>query len=213
MMSSARNAAKAALQYLYTPKRFLWRLPGDAPHVALTFDDGPDPVHTPAILDMLAEAGIKATFFLIGEKAEHHPDLVRRIVQEGHGIGGHTVGHQEIVSLTPAQLAFQLARCRQIIRDASGHDSVLFRPPRGKVDQASIYRVCKSGYCLVHWTKTYSDYHQDGTAPLMARMKKDPPAPRDIILLHDHNMHTRDALAALIPEWSRLGLTFTALSG
>lgn len=213
MTLSIRNAGKTLLQGMYSPQRFLWRLPAAQTAVALTFDDGPDPVYTPAVLDLLAAHGIKATFFVIGEKVKLYPDLVRRMALEGHSIGGHTWSHQEIVGLPKAELIEQLSRCRQAIRDASGVDTVLFRPPRGRVNLTAIHRVCRLGYCLVHWAKTYSDYRRDGVAPLIARFRKDKPAARDIVLLHDHNDDTVKALAKLIPEWQAAGIVFAEISG
>lgn len=212
MTLSLRNAGKTILQALYSPRRFLWRLPAAQAAVALTFDDGPDPVHTPAMLDLLAAHGIKATFFVIGETAQRQPGLIRRIVAEGHGIGGHTWSHREITGLSPHELAADLQRCRQLIHEISGRDTVLFRPPRGRVDLASIYHVCKFGYCLVHWTRTYGDYQRDGAQCLMARMRRAPPVARDIALLHDHNDDTIAALRTLIPEWLAGGIGFARIA-
>jgi len=212
MTLSLRNIGKTVLQQFYTPNRFLWLLPAAQPAVALTFDDGPDPVHTPAVLDLLASHGIKATFFLIGEKVQQHPELVRRMAAEGHAIGGHTWSHQEIVSLPQAELASQLTRCRDAIREASGVDTVLFRPPRGRVNLPSIHRVCRMGYCLVHWSKTYSDYQRDGVSRLVGRFRRDRPVARDIVLLHDHNADTVAALTTLIPEWKANGTEFVKLA-
>lgn len=199
------------LQGLYSPRRFLWRLPATQAVVALTFDDGPDPVHTPAVLDLLASHGIKATFFVIGEKLERHAGLIRRIVADGHGIGAHTWSHREIVGLSPLELARDLQRCRQVIHQISGMDTMLFRPPRGRVNLASIHRVCQPGYCLVHWTKTYGDYQCDGAARLLARMRNAPPVARDIALLHDHNPDTVAVLRTLIPEWLAAGIRFARI--
>lgn len=212
MHFAIRNIGKNALQRFYSERRFLWRLPEDRRSVALTFDDGPHPIYTPMLLDLLAAVDIKATFFLIGEHVKRHPHLARRMVEEGHGIGGHTVAHREVIGLGKQELQSELEQCRALIRDASGADSLLFRPPRGKLDGASIHRICRSGYCLVHWSKTYSDYRQDGLAPLMSRMHADPPAARDVVLLHDHNAHTVEALSRLMPEWRRNGLVFTPLA-
>lgn len=206
-----RNAGKALLQSYYTPESFLWRLPVARPAVALTFDDGPDPAFTERVLDLLALTDTKATFFVIGEKVERYPDLVRKIAAGGHGLGGHTFSHSEITQLSGIQLEGELARCRQAIREASGIDSALFRPPRGRMDLASIRRSVKLGYCLVHWSKTYSDFRRDGVEPLVARLHQAPPVARDIVLFHDHNADTVAALARLLPEWRKCGMAFAAL--
>ncbi|RTL57970.1 MAG: polysaccharide deacetylase family protein [Rhodocyclaceae bacterium] len=213
MISSLRDAGKVLLQRFYSPRHFLWRLSSvEVGRVALTFDDGPDPTFTPQVLDLLAEQGIKATFFLIGEKVAQHPELVRRMAAEGHGIGGHTWTHREIVGVPRETLLEDMGRCRQAMFEASGVDSVLFRPPRGRVDLPSIHRVCRAGYCLVHWSRTYSDYKCDGVEPLLSRFRSAPPKAGDIVLLHDHNADTVAALARMIPEWHRQGLVFPSLS-
>jgi peptidoglycan/xylan/chitin deacetylase (PgdA/CDA1 family) len=213
MTLSLRNAGKVLLQGFYSPHRFLWRLPAAQATIALTFDDGPDPIYSPAVLDLLALHGIKATFFLVGEKAEKYPDLVRRLAAEGHSIGGHTWSHREIVGLSRTELNDELIRCRDVVRNITGVDSILFRPPRGRIDMASIHRVCEQGYCLVHWTKTYSDYKRDGTDNLIARFRRNRPVARDIVLLHDHNADTVRALTVLIPEWLVDGTGFAAIHG
>lgn len=206
-----RNAGKTLLQQVYSPQRFLWRLPADQSSVALTFDDGPDPVHTPALLDLLLAHDIKATFFMIGEKVAQQQDIVRRIAAEGHSLGGHTWRHREIVGLSDADLKQELATCRAIIRDVSGVDTEMFRPPRGRVDFRAIHRIAALEYRLVHWTKTYSDYKRDGSARLTARFREDPPVCRDIVLLHDQE-DTVAALAGIIPEWLAAGTRFEAIA-
>ena len=204
---------KEALQRFYTPRRFLWRLPQGATGFALTFDDGPDPIYTPLLLDLLAKHAVKATFFVVGEKAAQQPQLIRRIVDEGHAVGGHTWSHREVVGISAAELAADLGRCRAVLAEAGGVDSTLFRPPRGKVDAASIRRVLALGYRMVHWSRTYSDFQRDGLAPLLARLQAAPPQARDIVLLHDHNQHTIDALATLLPQWRAAGLSCVVLDG
>jgi peptidoglycan-N-acetylglucosamine deacetylase len=186
-------------------------LPVGARALALTFDDGPDPEYTPAVLRLLAELDIKATFFLIGRNVVQHPDLVRRIASEGHALGGHTFDHREIVSLAPPELAREMETCRSAIQDAAKVDTRLFRPPRGRMSLASVRRVTALGYRTVHWTRTYSDYQRDGTAALTRRMMEQAAQPRDIVLLHDHNPHTIEALATAVPHWKSQGLGFRCL--
>ncbi|WP_374593248.1 polysaccharide deacetylase family protein [Aquabacterium sp.] len=206
-----RNASKDFFQHVWLRGGFIWRLPANERTLALTFDDGPDPVHTPATLDLLARLKVKATFFLIGRNAEQYPDLVRRIVQEGHAIGGHTFEHVVITQQSESQLADDLQRCRVLMRQLSGVDSTLFRPPKGEVNVAAIRRVCRLGYQLVHWSKTYSDYQQDGADALCARIERDPAQPGDIVLFHDNNPHTVEALARAIPAWQSAGFSFRVL--
>ena len=206
-----RDAGKELLQRVVFRNRFLWRLPAHRRGVALTFDDGPNPQFTPAILELLARERLKATFFVIGSNVERYPEIARRLVGEGHAIGGHTYDHREIVCLTPVELDSEMSRCRLAIREATGVDTMFFRPPRGMVNLASIRRVCGLGYHLVHWSKTYSDYQSDGLDRLIERMRRNPIRSRDIVLLHDHNSDTVDALARMIPLWRTQGIEFESI--
>lgn len=183
----------------------MWRV---ASGVALTFDDGPDPEFTPALLDLLREVEVRATFFLIGSKALAHPELVARIVSDGHVIGGHGYDHEVITSMSVAELGKDLRRCRDALLQSAGVDTVLFRPPKGLVNLESIRSVQRHGYRLVHWSRTYSDYRRDGIDMLLGRMTQHPPAAGDVILLHDNNSYTIEALRRVLPAWKGQGMEF-----
>ena len=176
MLPWLRDAAKEALRVSLSG-RFVWRLPSDSRAVALTFDDGPHPEYTPAVLRLLAKRGVKATFFVIGRNVTRLPDLVRRIVDEGHAVGGHTFDHREIVTLTPAELEHEMETCRRAIEDAAATDTRLFRPPRGRMSLSSVRRVAALDYRTVHWTRTYSDYQCDGTESARASHEGDAASP------------------------------------
>ncbi len=209
MLALARTLSKDLLAQVVFPGRFLWRMP--KPAIALTFDDGPHPEHTPAMLDALARAGTRATFFVVGREVEKYPEVARRIVAEGHGIGGHSYDHTVMTTLDAAGLVDDLAHCRRVIREATGLDTGLFRPPKGEVSLRSIRTVCRAGYTLVHWTRTYSDYRQDGLDALLGRIDARPPTAGDVLLFHDHNAFTVQALAARLPQWQSTGLAFDPL--
>jgi peptidoglycan/xylan/chitin deacetylase (PgdA/CDA1 family) len=208
-----RDLAKEALQSALLRGAFVWRLPASAGgQVGLTFDDGPHPEFTPALLDLLARHGAKASFFLVGARVDEHPEIARRIVGEGHAVGTHTYDHVEITRLRGAALAEEVGRGRQALRQHTGVDSALFRPPRGRVDWSRLRAVARLGYVVVHWSKTYSDYRTDGPGPLRARMEAAPMSARDIVLLHDHNPHTLAALETAIPAAQARGLAFAGLA-
>lgn len=110
----------------------IWRGPEEARGVALTFDDGPSPAHTLQILDLLDRARCKATFFVIGHKAEKHPEIVRAIVARGHGLGLHSYAHDRLFSLrSPATVRNDLTRAMDVIERITGSRPTLFRPPIG----------------------------------------------------------------------------------
>jgi len=209
-MSLITTLLKEVLQSGLLRNSFQWRLEaGDA--VALTFDDGPDPVHTPRVLELLARHGQKATFFLVGEQAQKCPRLVERMAAEGHALASHTHTHRELPRLRPDELAWELATARALLRDLTGTDSNLVRPPRGRISPLVLLRVRSLGYRLVHWSKTYSDYRRDGSEALLRRLRAAPPLARDIILLHDNNPYTVEALGEVLPEWLAAGMRFATL--
>src|SRR5215213_5869263 len=111
--------------------------------IALTFDDGPDPSTTPAILDVLRDYHLKATFFVIGARAEQHPELIRRIASEGHALGNHTYYHRDLTKLTPELMLRELQDTQAAIDDAlGGHSQVtLFRPPCGSPYNTEMDKV------------------------------------------------------------------------
>jgi peptidoglycan/xylan/chitin deacetylase (PgdA/CDA1 family) len=129
------------------------RGPDGARGVALTFDDGPSPASTPRILDLLDAAKVKATFFVIGRKAEAHPDLVRDIALRGHAIAMHSYAHDRLFSLKgAAYVRDDLTKALRVIEDITGERPALFRPPIGH-SNPTIARVVKElGLEVVGWT-------------------------------------------------------------
>jgi peptidoglycan/xylan/chitin deacetylase (PgdA/CDA1 family) len=202
--------AKEALQRYIMRKTFVWRLLNQ-PACALTFDDGPHKIYTPKILDLLARHQVKASFFLVGTSAIEAPELVRRIAREGHCIASHTYSHRDLPTLNRLELFRELTDCRDAIRDLTGVDTNLVRPPRGKLSVTSLFYLAKWGYRLIHWSKTYSDYLQDGSAELQQRIRKVGLQAGDIALFHDNNAHTVKALEVILPEWRANGHTFATV--
>ena len=209
-MSLITAMTKELLQAGLFRDSFQWRLrSGD--EVALTFDDGPHPVHTPRVLDTLARHGVKATYFLVGERAKRCPELVGRICAEHHGLASHTYTHRELPQLRRAELEWELGATRKLLREMTGRDSNLVRPPRGRISPMVLLRIRSLGYRLVHYSRTYSDYLQDGRDALLQRVLARPPVARDIILLHDNNPYTAEALDQVLPRWLAAGLRFVAI--
>jgi peptidoglycan-N-acetylglucosamine deacetylase len=209
-MSLITAMTKELLQAGLLRDSFQWRL-SSGDEVALTFDDGPHPVHTPSVLDVLARHGVKATYFLVGERAARYPKLVERIFADGHGLASHTYTHRELPRLRREELEWELVTTRKLLREMTGADSNLVRPPRGRISPLVLLRIRSLGYRLVHWSRTYSDYLQDGREALLQRVLAEPPVARDIILLHDNNPYTGEALHEILPRWLGAGLRFAAI--
>src|SRR3954471_19659195 len=139
---------------------------------ALTFDDGPDERFTPQVLDVLAAHGAIATFFVVGASARRHPELIRRIVAEGHGLGSHTWSHPELDGLPTARLLAECARGRLAVQRIAGTRVRAYRPPKGHWDArgAAVARALSLQPWL--WTLDPSDWRADATADgILARLQ------------------------------------------
>lgn len=175
--------------------------PEDARGVALTFDDGPSPLSTPKVLDLLDEAGVKATFFVIGHKAEAHPDLVREIVARGHLVGSHSYGHHRLFSLLSARAVEEdMERSLALLEKITGSRPSLFRPPIGHTNPRIARAVDRLGLTVVGWSVRALDglaaSRADKVAARVVRGLED----GAIVLLHDASEredHTPASLDAL----------------
>ena len=170
---------------------YLCRVETRAPVVAFTFDDGPDPNSTPALLDVLAQYGARATFFLDGPAAERSPALVRRIAAEGHAIGVHGWAHSSAAQ-NPAMrgLRAQLSDIRRSAR-AIGVKSHLYRPPYGHESMWTRPAAWLLGYRLVYWSASVEDWNVSSPEALVERIRSGL-RPGEIILLHDRLRHATD---------------------
>jgi len=156
--------------------------PGGSRKIALTFDDGPGDA-TPAVLDMLRHAGIRATFFLCGQNVERYPELARRISEEGHEIGNHTYSHPRLLGRTPGKIAYEVERAQKIIAHRTGRTPTLFRPPYG-LRWFGLFSILKrNGLTSVMWSVNSLDWKRPHTE-IVQRVIKDT-GPGAIILFHD----------------------------
>jgi len=126
--------------------------------VALTFDDGPDAVYTPQVLDMLKKYNVKATFFLIGNRAQKHPEIVKRMVREGHEIGNHTYTHPNLPKILPEHFQWQIKEADNIISRQIGYHPRFFRPPYGAINEEQIKWLASQKYTVVNWNVDSLDW-------------------------------------------------------
>jgi peptidoglycan-N-acetylglucosamine deacetylase len=167
------------------------RVPTTEKVVALTYDDGPHPVYTPQILDILDKYHVKATFFMIGQQMERYPEIVKAVLKRGHVIANHTYTHpHNIEADTSAQVIRELELCEQVIERVTGKRAHLFRPPRGLVDSTVITIAQEEGYRTILWTVS-ADHHDAPTPQLMAQRVFHLIRPGGIILAHDGTFRTR----------------------
>lgn len=184
--------------------------------IALTFDDGPHPTHTPEILDILREHDVKATFFVIGQNAKKHPEIVRREYEEGHEIGNHTFTHPHLKTTTVSDFVREVSQTSDTIEEITGVKPVLFRPPGGYLKNDFVSKIRELDCTSVLWS-----WRQD------TRDWENPPVDRivntvlsniqsgDIILFHDFHSGkspTPAALKILIPKLRNMGYSFVTVS-
>ena len=168
--------------------------------IALTFDDGPDPVQTPKILDVLKQQNIKATFFLVGEKVLAHPDIVLRIHKEGHIIGNHTYSHNSAYPLWSAKrIRKNIQKANEAIYRIIGYKPRLFRPPFG-VTNPSIAKAINGQYTCIGWNIRSFDTiekrnREEICTRIINKLEKG-----SIILLHDRCPKSEILLVQLLSE-------------
>ena len=150
---------------------------------ALTFDDGPDPCYTPRLLDLLHQYEVKATFFVVGEHAASHPDLIRRMYEEGHLIGIHNYIHKTNWLMRPRTVREQIERTGQIIQEITGEETCYYRPPWGIMNLFDFFS--KKDRKIILWSSMFQDWKCSvGAEQLTQRMLKKLKG-GEILLLHD----------------------------
>jgi len=191
----------------FTPN-LIWRVSTEQPLVALSFDDGPDPDHTPIVLEILRRHGAKATFFLIGERAMRHPLLVRRLKAEGHEVANHYFMNGAVLGHSESDFVAYLDRTEAAINLTGAFK--LFRPPGGVAWPAHLRLARERGYrCVLG-----SAYPHDPAHPPVAYMRwlvEKNLAPGTIVILHDgiaDPSKTIEALPGMLEAGARRGLTF-----
>lgn len=179
----------------------------------LSFDDGPEPANTPKLLDTLARHDVKASFFLVGEKIERHPEIVQRMVAEGHMIGNHSYSHWSFNQMNLKTQLDEIHRTDALLRQFDDRPHHRMRPPHGYVGAQLLMYFARRRRSFVYWSYDSLDYQDRPTDALIARLRHDPPAPGDIVLMHDDSDKATDALKVILPEWIDQGLRFSALPG
>ncbi|MDR0763451.1 MAG: polysaccharide deacetylase family protein [Bacteroidales bacterium] len=174
--------------------------------ILITFDDGPDPVQTPKVLDVLRRHNVKAMFFLIGENAEKYPDITRRIAAEGHLTGNHTYSHQGKFPIFSAnKMKEELEKTDKILQEITGASVKFFRPPFG-ITNARISRVIRNrGYKVIGWNiRSYdTSLTQEKALKRITHFIK----PSAIILLHDRLPDSEKLLENILLKIKEKGLS------
>jgi peptidoglycan/xylan/chitin deacetylase (PgdA/CDA1 family) len=192
----------------------------DSPHVALTFDDGPHPQGTPAVLEVLAAHGATATFFLVGEQVRARPALAREIVDAGHEVALHGDRHTLLLRRRVSSLEDDLRRAAAAIEDAAGQAPVLYRPPYGVFSSGALRLVRRLGYRPLLWSTWGRDWERRATASSIARRATRRLGRGDVVLLHDSDAYssvgswtrTAAALPSVIEAVATLGASAVSVT-
>jgi peptidoglycan-N-acetylglucosamine deacetylase len=193
-------------------------LPKGAKQLALTYDDGPNDPYTGQLLDVLAKANAKATFFLIGRYVKQRPDIVRRLVEAGHAIGNHTWDHPNMIFCSPSETRRQLAETQKAIEDACGITPKLFRPPFGGRRPGTFQTARAMDLQPIMWRVICYDWSAKSNESIERKARAHIKG-GDVIVLHDGShvafgisrAHTVKATENLLREYREKGYGFVSV--
>lgn len=199
------------------PGKFVTNGPRNDKRVSLTFDDAPDPRFTPQILEILREKHVRATFFVVGFRAEEHAGLIQRIHNEGHEIGNHSYNHPNYARLSAESFHRQIIKTDNILRRLTGYSSRFIRPPYGELLPSQMKWLSSQGYTVVNWDVDSVDWRNSSSSRVLDNIRSTL-RPGSIILQHAGGGNGQDlsgtiaALPALIEELEEQGYVIVPLS-
>ncbi|TVY06879.1 polysaccharide deacetylase family protein [Paenibacillus cremeus] len=217
LQSPAAAGPKKGRGYYESRGEVVWEVPTEEKVIALTFDDGPDPADTPQILDLLHQYGAKATFFVIGNKVERYPAIVKRELDEGHELANHTYSHTYFgKNVSATKLKQDLIRTENVVFAATGQNCHLFRPPGGFYNDTLIHTAREGGYTVVMWSwhQDTKDWNTPGVQKIINKVLNNT-RNGDIVLFHDYvegKTQTIEALKTILPELQQRGYRFVTVS-
>ncbi|QRN86566.1 polysaccharide deacetylase family protein [Clostridia bacterium] len=173
----------------------------------LTFDGAPHPPFTNRILDILKEQQVHATFFVEGHRIQGNETLLKRIIDEGHGLGNHTYSHKVLTEMDSDEAIYEVERCNQELDKACGQVVRAFRPPWGKIDAEVSEKLAAKGYVLCCWNASVKDFEAPSAEVLAERMFHCLANYR-VVVLHDHVSIVPEALKMVIPRLKTAGVSF-----
>ncbi|GIP39276.1 polysaccharide deacetylase family sporulation protein PdaB [Paenibacillus sp. J31TS4] len=195
----------------------VWEVPTEEKVIALTFDDGPDPTETPIILDLLKEYNAHATFFVVGNRVDKFPELVKRELAEGHELANHTYHHSYFrKQASVSRFRDEVRRTQESIQSVTGQRPHLFRPPGGYYSETLVQAAREAGYLTVLWSwhQDTKDWQSPGVDKIVGKVLSNA-RNGDIVLFHDHverHPQTAAALKEILPELQKRGFRFVTVS-
>ena len=206
------NKLKYLLSAFILPDRlFLLSKTQQEKTLYLTFDDGPVPGVIEPLLDLLDKYKIKATFFILGSRADKNLNLLHDIHKRAHTIANHSYSHPEFHKISHAKKITEIDKTNLIIKQVTGEFCTLFRAPQGRWDMYLIFKLLIKKITAVHWSRDSMDYLKEPANKIAERFINTPVKSGDIILFHDDHERCIDALDILIPQWLEQGYSFNTL--
>lgn len=187
-------------------------VPIQEPYVAMTFDDGPHPTLTPQLLDILKKRNIRATFYVLGRLASEYPDIVRRMVEEGHEVGNHTWSHPYLTKLSSERVRSELEKTNDAVFKATGRRPATMRPPYGAINATLRKRFAEDmGMPVIMWSVDPLDWRRPGPSVVASRIVNGA-HPGAIILAHDIHPGTIQAMPQALDQLLAKGYKFVTVS-
>ena len=184
----------------------------DQPYVAITFDDGPHATLTPKLLDMLAARRLKATFFIIGQNGAEYPDIMKRIVREGHELANHSWSHPNLAKMSDEAVRAQMQKTDDVIQAAAGKRTTLMRPPYGSITARQKEWIHEAfGYRTIIWDVDPFDWRRPGPGVIRDRIVSQT-QPGSIILVHDIHPGSVEAMPDTFDQLTAKGFKFATVS-
>lgn len=204
-------AAKIGQGFFSEEAKIVRHIPTASQVVALTFDDGPNAKTTPQLLRVLQEKNVRATFFILGENAAEHPELVAQAAKEGHEIASHSYTHRHLKNLSREECAAELDKAEEILCRI-GQKPRLFRPPGGLYSEAVLEEAEKRGYTTILWSVDPTDWKRP-SVDFVVRRVMEKAASGGIVLLHDglYPLPTPKAVAQIIDRLRAKGFSIVTV--
>jgi len=209
--------AKRDRQFYERTGEIVWEVHTVDKKIALTFDDGPDPVKTEKILDMLKQYNAKATFFVLGNKVERYSKTIKRELDEGHEVANHTYNHVYFNrSVNPVTVRDEIVKTQKVLEKVTGRKSALFRPPGGYYNDRSVDVTKSLGYTTILWSwhQDTNDWRRPGVDYIVNKVLNNA-RNGDIVLMHDYNPgsdQTVEAVSIILPKLAERGFQFVTVS-
>lgn len=197
-------AAQERVEAIFSGRR-------DQPYVALTIDDGPHPMVTPLMLEVLQQKGVHATFFVVGQVVEQFPSLTQMIARGGHELANHAYSNRRISQLSDDEAWAEIASCDRVVQRITGERMRWFRPPGGRCSPGGLRAMASLGYGAAFWSQNTGDWTKPSPEQIVRKATEGLEA-GDIILMHQGDMCSAEALPAIIDRVREMGLEPTTLS-